>query len=193
MKPRSVVFGPVLTAVVGALLLTGCNDFGKFKDRLKLNDAQALRAKPIVEEYLQKQDSLLDEMKSRQPSQGPGGPGGMGGPGGSGGGSDFSNGGPGGTQNSGRPDMSAMKKAMDQKREEMEKKFLENDEWAIKELSAFLSEQQLSEFKIIAEEVRKEKMQEIMNANKGNGPGGGKGPGGPGGFGGPGGMGGPGF
>lgn len=193
MKPRSVVFGPVLTAVVGALLLTGCNDFGKFKDRLKLNDAQALRAKPIVEEYLQKQDSLLDEMKSRQPSQGPGGPGGMGGPGGSGGGSDFSNGGPGETQNSGRPDMSAMKKAMDQKREEMEKKFLENDEWAIKELSAFLSEQQLSEFKIIAEEVRKEKMQEIMNANKGNGPGGGKGPGGPGGFGGPGGMGGPGF
>jgi hypothetical protein len=182
MQRRAKAVVAMGLAAMGILALGGCNEMAKFKDRLKLSDAQVVRAQPIVEAYLENQDKIFSDMQTEMSSQRPGEPGGPGGEGLSG---------MGGFHSGARPDVSEMKTKLNAMRKENEKKFQANDAAAAKELSAFLSADQMAEFPKIAEEIRQAKQKEMMSSGPGGGQGGpGGGPGG-----GPqgGGMGGPGF
>jgi hypothetical protein len=172
-------------ALLSAMTLAGCDEMAKFKERLKLTEAQAVQAQPMVEAYLQRQDKIFDEMQSEMSSSHHGGPGGMSGSG-PGNESGFS-----GARPTTGSDTGGMKNQMDAKHKETEEKFRANDNATVKELAAFLSAEQLAEFPKIAEEIRQAKQKEMMQSGPGGGSGG---PGMGGGNGGPGGgMGGPGF
>ncbi len=165
--------------VLVAGMVTGCKDVERFTERMKLTEAQALEVKPLLEQYLEDQEKLFTSMRPKMPQGGQGGI--------PGGGMSMEGGRPGaGGPGSGRTPSMANFKA---KREEMEKRFADNDQSAAFELGKILEPAPIAEFRIFAKEYRMEKMKDMMSQSSGpgGGPGGGMG-GGPGGMGGMGGM-----
>jgi hypothetical protein len=152
--------GTVLVAcLLGILALSGCNDFQEFREKLNLTDEEAQKAKPIIETYLKQQNAIMEEVKNQRPPNGGNGP--MGGP---------------PPQQSGRNNASQDRPNDGQRgMSEIEKKFNDNDQWAIDQLKAFLSPEQVQHFKEIAIAYRQKKMQQMMGGG-GRPPQGGPGP-----------------
>lgn len=117
-------------------LLTGCGDTQKFIDRMKLSNEEAVKVKPVIEEYLKKQSEIFEIIKKyKKPSGGTGGD---------------------------STDRSAMKDDMEKQKEEIGSFFESNDNDAMKELKPLVTEEQLNVFLNTAKEYRQEKIKEMM-------------------------------
>lgn len=166
--------------LLSATLLPGCDDVQNYLVKMHLNEEQTVKARPILEEHSKKQNQILESFKNQRPSGGPsaGSGGGMGGPRGGMGGFGGGMGGPGGSME--KPELSKMKEMMEKKKAELDEKFDENDNFAVRELEAFLSADQIGQFKAAAKEIREKKIKEAMSQRQNprggmGGPGGGMG------------------
>jgi len=118
------------------LLLTGCDDTGKFLDKMNLSNEQITKIRPIIEDYLKNQDKIFEVIqKYKKPS--------------------------------GFNDRDEMK----EQREEIEGYFEGNDNIATEQVKPLVTQEQLSEFTIIAKEYRQEKFKEMFGGETdGGGP-----------------------
>ena len=155
----------LLAAACCILAFSGCSDAQKYLEKMDLSRDQISKVRPIIEDYLKKQDKIFELLKSEEPANNPDrfpGQGGMGKP----------------SQSGSRPDESEMKKEMDKQRILINAKFEVNDDSAAEKLKSILTDEQIEQFKQIALELRREKMKEIIESHKPpqGGPGGGMGP-----------------
>jgi hypothetical protein len=155
--------------LIVAIMLASCYDLERFGDRMRLSKDQFEKAKPILNEYLQRQDKIIEELQALRPK--------------------FKSRHKNNAIEGQSGEMVLTPAAWSDQAaplKEAKQKFEENDNAAVQQLQAFLSPEQIQTFKTYAEDYRKD---QLRQARGGGGHGGGHRGGHGGGFGGRGGGG----
>jgi hypothetical protein len=151
----SLTAGLVFALVSGAV--ANAETFQTYKDAMKLSDAEAAKARPIIEKYLAQQDKLFAELKALPaPSPRPDAQG------------QDNNGGQGGNRGNGPADRTRRNGP----RQALLQKFADNHQAAVAQLKTFLAPDQIEAFQKTAAAGRQATMRELMGnrGNRSNGP-----------------------
>lgn len=125
----------------------GCEEAAAFQKRLRLNEIQAAQARPILEEYIKRQNVFFNAVKQRRAAAAafpeP---------------DDFR------ARTQGKPSPAYISSLLHDIKKGVALIFKTHDDFAARELSQLLTRQQLGQFANLAREIRRAKMRSSLSA-----------------------------